>query len=159
MDIDLSVPAAHNITAANTNVRSDCPWRDLDNMLRSAGLRPTRQRLTLGWLMFGKGDRHFTAEMLYAEANTTDVNVSLATVYNTLNQFTEAGMLKRVSVDGTRAYFDTDVSSHSHFFLEEQGILIDVAEQPADMVDGVVVPEGFDLIRTEIVIRLRRKVS
>ncbi|MGN6114922.1 MAG: Fur family transcriptional regulator, partial [Nitrobacter sp.] len=78
-----------------------CPWHDVNEMLQSVGLRPTRQRMALGWLLFGKGARHLTAEMLYEEATLAKVPVSLATVYNTLNQLTDAGLLRQVSVDGT----------------------------------------------------------
>ena len=77
-----------------------CPWHDVNEMLQAAGLRPTRQRMALGWLLFGKGARHLTAEMLYEEATLAKVPVSLATVYNTLNQLTDAGLLRQVSVDG-----------------------------------------------------------
>lgn len=86
-----------------------CPWHDVNEMLQSVGLRPTRQRMALGWLLFGKGDRHLTAEMLYEEASQAKVPVSLATVYNTLNQLTDVGLLRQVSVDGTKTYFDTNV--------------------------------------------------
>ena len=79
-------------------------------MLRQVGLRPTRQRMALGWILFAKGDRHLTAEMLYEEATKAKVPVSLATVYNTLHQFTEVGLLRQVAVDGSKTYFDTNVS-------------------------------------------------
>ena len=78
-------------------------------MLRQVGLRPTRQRMALGWILFGKGDRHLTAEMLYEEASRAKVPVSLATVYNTLHQFTDVGLLRQVAVDGSKTYFDTNV--------------------------------------------------
>src|SRR5678816_4093180 len=87
-----------------------CPWHDVKEMLRSVGLRPTRQRMALGWLLFGKGDRHLSAEMLYEEATKAKVPVSLATVYNTLHQFTDVGLLRQVAVDGSKTYFDTNVS-------------------------------------------------
>src|SRR6202021_3764136 len=94
-----------------------CPWHDGNEMLQAAGLRPTRQRMALGWLLFGKGARHLTAEMLYEEATLAKVPVSLATVYNTLNQLTDAGLLRQVSVDGTKTYFDTNVPAPHHFYL------------------------------------------
>ncbi len=81
-------------------------------------MRPTRQRMALGWILFGKGDRHLTAEMLYEEATHAKVPVSLATVYNTLHQFTEVGLLRQVAVDGSKTYFDTNASAHHHFFVE-----------------------------------------
>src|SRR5262245_42683983 len=79
-----------------------CPWHDVKAMLREVGLRPTRQRMALGWILFGKGDRHLTAEMLYEEATRAKVPVSLATIYNTLHQFTEVGLLRQVAVDGSK---------------------------------------------------------
>src|SRR5271155_2797174 len=86
-------------------VRADlngCPWHDVKAKLRDVGLRPTRQRMALGWILFAKGDRHVTAEMLYEEATRAKVPVSLATVYNTLHQFTEVGLLRQVAVDGSK---------------------------------------------------------
>src|SRR5215470_8957241 len=81
-----------------------CPWHDVKAMLREVGLRPTRQRMALGWILFAKGDRHITAEMLYEEARKAKVPVSLATVYNTLHQFTDVGLLRQVAVDGSKTY-------------------------------------------------------
>src|SRR5512135_3401885 len=105
-----------------------CPWHDVNEMLQAAGLRPTRQRMALGWLLFGKGARHLTAEMLYEEATLAKVPVSLATVYNTLNQLTDAGLLRQVSVDGTKTYFDTNVTAHHHFYLENNHELVDIPD-------------------------------
>ena len=95
-------------------------------MLRDVGLRPTRQRMALGWILFAKGDRHITAEMLYEEASKAKVPVSLATVYNTLHQFTDVGLLRQVAVDGSKTYFDTNVSQHHHFFVEGENDLLDI---------------------------------
>ena len=103
-------------------------------MLRDVGLRPTRQRMALGWLLFGKGDRHVTAEMLYEEATKAKVPVSLATVYNTLHQFTDVGLLRQVAVDGSKTYFDTNDSQHHHFFVEGDNALLDIPD--ADVVVG-----------------------
>ena len=101
-------------------------------MLRQVGLRPTRQRMALGWLLFGKGDRHLTAEMLYEEATRAKVPVSLATIYNTLHQFTEVGLLRQVAVDGSKAYFDTNASAHHHFFIEGADELVDIPVRRRD---------------------------
>src|SRR5712692_3296124 len=87
--------------------RNGCPWHDVLALLRGVKLRPTRQRMALGWLLFAKGDRHLTAEMLHEDALRARFPVSLATVYNTLNQFTETGLLREVAVDGSKTYFDT----------------------------------------------------
>src|SRR5258708_7549668 len=95
-----------------------CPWHDVKSVLGDVGRRRTRQRMALGWILFGKGDGHITAEMLYEEASKAKVPVSLATVYNTLHQFTDVGLLRQVAVDGSKTYFDTNVSQHHHFFIE-----------------------------------------
>ena len=94
--------------------------------LRQAGLRPTRQRVELAGLLFRDHDRHVTAESLHDEVTEAGVKVSLATVYNTLHQFTEAGLLRQVIVDAARSYFDTNTGDHQHFFLEKEGLLIDI---------------------------------
>jgi len=134
-----------------------CPWRDVKSMLRDVGLRPTRQRMALGWMLFGKGDRHVTAEILYEEATKAKVPVSLATIYNTLHQFTDVGLLRQVAVDGSKTYFDTNVSQHHHFFVEGENDLLDIPD--ADVVVGrtPVPPEGYEVARIDVVVRLRRK--
>src|SRR5215213_8549319 len=134
-----------------------CPWHDVKALLRQVGLRPTRQRMALGWILFGKGDRHLTAEMLYEEATRARVPVSLATVYNALHQFTEVGLLRQVAVDGSKTYFDTNTSMHHHFFVEGENALVDIPG--ADDIVGKMpkAPEGYDIARIDVVVRLRRK--
>jgi Fur family transcriptional regulator, iron response regulator len=122
--------------------------------LRRAGLRPTRQRIALGSLLFGGDDRHVSAEMLHAEALAQGEHVSLATVYNTLHQFTGAGLLRELAIDGGKAYFDTNTSNHNHFFIEEHGKLMDI---PGDSirVDGLPEPpEGMRVSHIDVVVRL-----
>jgi Fur family iron response transcriptional regulator len=136
-----------------------CPWHDVKAMLRSVGLRPTRQRMALGWLLFGKGDRHLSAEMLYEEATRAKVPVSLATIYNTLHQFTEAGLLRQIGVDGSKAYFDTNVSEHHHFFLEDADAIIDIPNADVTFGKPPSAPEGYEIARVDVVVRLRRKGS
>lgn len=133
-----------------------CPWHDVNEMLQSVGLRPTRQRMALGWLLFGRGDRHLTAEMLYEEAIQAKVPVSLATVYNTLNQLTEAGLLRPVSVDGTKTYFDTNISDHHHFYLEGNHELVDIPDPHLVLQKVPEVPEGYEIARIDMVVRLRK---
>ena len=144
-------------TAADRSEFTGCPWHDVKAMLRQVGLRPTRQRMALGWLLFGKGDRHLTAEMLYEEATRAKVPVSLATIYNTLHQFTEVGLLRQLAVDGSKAYFDTNTTTHHHFFIEGRDELVDISA--ADVVVGKTpaAPEGFEIARVDVVVRLRRK--
>ena len=96
------------------------PFTGAVDRLTAAGLRPTRQRLGLARLLFEGGNRHITAEQLHREATDGGVKVSLATVYNTLHQFTNAGLLREIMVDSNRCYFDTNVSEHHHFFYEDK---------------------------------------
>jgi Fur family iron response transcriptional regulator len=134
-----------------------CPWHDVNEMLQSVGLRPTRQRMALGWLLFGKGERHLTAEMLYEEAMIAKVPVSLATVYNTLNQLTDAGLLRQVSVDGAKTYFDTNVSTHHHFYVEDSHELVDIPDPNLALQQMPETPEGYEIARIDMVVRLRKK--
>ena len=134
-----------------------CPWHDVRAMLRKVGLRPTRQRMELGWLLFSKGDRHLTAEMLFEEASNARVPVSLATVYNTLNQFTDVGLLRQVAVDGSKTYFDTNTSDHHHFFVEGQNALVDIPSASVSIGDLPQVLDGYEVARVDVVVRLKRK--
>ena len=134
-----------------------CGWRDVKTLLREAGLRPTQQRLALGWMLFSRGDRHLTAEMLYEEAIKAKVPVSLATIYNTLHLFTGAGLLRQVAVDGSKTYFDTNVSHHHHFFIENENDLVDIPDSEVVVGKTPTPPEGYEVVRVDIVVRLRRK--
>jgi Fur family iron response transcriptional regulator len=131
----------------------------LRETLRGAGLRPTRQRVALGWLLFGRGHRHVTAERLYDEAASTRVLLSLATVYNTLHQFTEAGLLREIAVDGAKTWFDTNTTPHHHFLIEgEVNELVDI---PGDLVEIArlpSLPNGMELVDVDVVVRIRRKL-
>jgi Fur family iron response transcriptional regulator len=142
---------------APTAFRRGCPLSDLRDKLRRVGLRPTRQRVSLGWLLFGKGDRHVTAEVLYDEARKARVPVSLATVYNTLHQFTEAGLLRQLAVDGAKAYFDTNPTEHHHFFIEGEDELFDLPAEGVTVGDLPAPPEGMEVAGVEVIVRLRRK--
>jgi Fur family transcriptional regulator, iron response regulator len=133
-----------------------CPWHDVKAMLREVGLRPTRQRMALGWILFAKGDRHLTAEMLYEEATKAKVPVSLATVYNALHQFTEAGLLRQVAVDGSKTYFDTNASDHQHFFVEGDNELVDIPGADVIVDKMPVAPEGYEIARIDVVVRLKK---
>jgi Fur family iron response transcriptional regulator len=134
-----------------------CPWQDVRTMLRKVGLRPTRQRMELGWLLFSKGDRHLTAEMLFEEASKARVPVSLATVYNTLNQFTDVGLLRQVAVDGSKTYYDTNETDHHHFFVEGENALVDIPSAKVTLDGMPNALEGYEIARVEVVVRLKRK--
>ncbi len=124
------------------------------NRLRIAGLRPTRQRISLATMLFSGPERHISAEELHEEAVEAKVPVSLATVYNTLNQFTEAGLLREVAIDGTKSYFDTNTSNHYHFYLESEGRLIDIDSNDLKVVGLPEAPEGTKVNRIDVVVRL-----
>ena len=130
------------------------PYSKALQRLQQANLRPTRQRLALGRLLFDGADRHVTAEQLHAEAMQARVSVSLATVYNTLNQFTRAGLLREVVVEPGRSYFDTNTDDHHRFFHEETGRLTDI-EGAALTVAGLPEPSaGAKVARVDVVVRL-----
>lgn len=122
--------------------------------LRAAGLRPTRQRVALAHLLFKNGDRHVTAEDLHEEAVGIRFPVSLATVYNTLNQFTTAGLLREVAIDGTKTYFDTNTSNHYHFYLEDEGRLIDIPDNDLRVVGLPEAPDGTSVSGIDVIVRL-----
>lgn len=128
----------------------------LTAVLRMAGLRPTRQRVALAELLFGGPHRHVSAEALHEEAGTAGVSVSLATIYNTLHRFREAGLLREVTVDAARSYFDTDTSDHYHFFVEDEQRVIDIP-QSAITIDGLPeAPEGMEVTHVDVVVRVRK---
>jgi Fur family iron response transcriptional regulator len=130
--------------------------KPVHEMLVEAGLRPTRQRIALGDLLFRGGDRHVTAERLFDEAVAARLSVSLATVYNTLHQFTDAGLLREIAVDGARVYFDTNVKDHHHFLVEEDGELHDIPGSHVMVTNLPTPPGGLRIDRVDVVVRLRR---
>lgn len=125
--------------------------------LRHFGLRPTRQRVSLARLLFSLGDRHVTAEELHDDAVRAKVPVSLATVYNTLNQFTRAGLLREVAVEGAKTYFDTNTSNHYHFFVESTGTLLDIEGPDLQVVGLPAAPDGMAISRIDVIIRVSEK--
>lgn len=144
--------------SVNRPLSPDLPERrkPVHEMLVEAGLRPTRQRIALGELLFRGGDRHVTAERLFDEAVAARLSVSLATVYNTLHQFTDAGLLREIAVDGARVYFDTNVKDHHHFLVEEDGELHDIPGSNVAVVNLPTPPGGLRIDRVDVVVRLRR---
>lgn len=131
--------------------------QQLVEKLRDAGLRPTRQRIALCQLLFGAGNRHVTAELLHAEASAAGQAISLATVYNALRQFEQAGLLRELAIDGVRSYFDTNTHDHSHFFIEDDGALVDIPSHEIKVEGVPAPPEGMEVSHVDVVVRLRRK--
>ena len=129
------------------------PYAQVLEQLRGAGLRPTRQRLALAKMLFENGPRHVTAETLHGEAQEASVRVSLATVYNTLHQFTDAGLLREIVEDTARSYFDTTTHEHGHFYHEASGELTDIDDQ-VQLVQVPSAPAGKKIAGVDVVIRL-----
>jgi Fur family iron response transcriptional regulator len=130
------------------------PYSNALERLRRVGLRPTRQRLALARLLFDQDNRHVTAEQLHGEACAASVRVSLATVYNTLHQFTSAGLLNEVVVEPGRSYFDTNVDDHHHFFFEDSGRLQDIPGNTVLVSEMPEAPSGTAIRRVDVIIRL-----
>jgi Fur family iron response transcriptional regulator len=124
--------------------------------LRGVGLRPTRQRVELASLLFKGQDQHVTAESLHEEVSGLGLKISLATVYNTLHQFTHAGLLRQVVVDAARGYFDTNTGDHQHFFLEDEGTLIDIPGEEIIVAGVPHPPAGMTVDRVDVVVRVKR---
>lgn len=131
------------------------PYAPALERLRMAKLRPTRQRLALARLLFDRGHRHVSAEQLHGEALAANVRVSLATIYNTLHQFTALGLLREVVVEPGRSHFDTNVSDHHHFFFEKDGRLEDIPGDRVHLATLPQAPQGTHVHRVDVIVRLR----
>ncbi len=136
-------------------MNNERPYAEALSRLRTASLRPTRQRLALCKLLFDAGDRHVTAEALHSEALAADVRVSLATIYNTLHQFTEAGLLREVVVESGKTYFDTNTSDHHHFYVEDECRLVDIDGGQVKVQGLPDAPAGAEISRVDVVVRVR----
>jgi Fur family iron response transcriptional regulator len=158
--------AAEPFGAAETEVAAEPIWpateenplyHDGIELLRRAGLRPTRQRLMLGELLFSNGGSHVTADMVYTAAVAANMQISRATVYNTLNQFTDAGLLRQIGVDGSKSFFDTNPTNHHHFFVDQEDRLFDVPE-PGVAIATLPRPlPGYEIAGVDVIVHLRRK--
>ena len=154
-EIEASAPKT---VADQDNDAAEHPdMRDYEAMFRDVGLRPTQQRTALARLLFSQGDRHFTAEMVYNEATQSSLQVSLATVYNTLNLFARLGLLREIGVDGSTTYFDTRIGEHHHFFIEGNGEIRDISTTEVRIGRMASIPEGYEISRVDLMIRLRKR--
>jgi Fur family transcriptional regulator, iron response regulator len=151
---DESSGSAEFIGAPEWDETFQADWAD---MLREAGLKLTRQRLVLGQLLFAKGGRHVTAEMLHAEATEARMQISLGTIYNTLNQFRDAGLLRQIGVGGMKSFFDTNPTCHHHFFVAQEDRMFDVPGQGVVMGKIPQPPAGFEIAGIDVMVHLRRK--
>jgi Fur family transcriptional regulator, iron response regulator len=133
------------------------PTKRASTWLEGAGLRPTRQRLALATLMVGDGrDRHVTAETLHASSRASGTQVSLATVYNTLRAFSEAGLVNEIAMDGNKSYFDTRIDDHPHYYWEESGELTDAPKEQLKFESLPQIPQGMEITKVDVVIRMRK---
>lgn len=144
-----AAPAARPVEGAG------CSFRNVRDRLHAAGLRPTRQRMALGWLLFGKGDRHVTAECLYEEARDAKTALSLATVYNTLRQFSEAGLLREIAVYGSRTWYDTNIGPHFHFYVEGKDELLDIPDEQMAVLKLPSAPQGMEILSADVIVRVK----
>ncbi len=145
-------------TTPHSQIPADTPARRGADWLGSVGLRPTRQRVVLATLLVGDGqDRHVTAESLFEAASRSGHRVSLATVYNTLAAFCEAGLMREITVDGSKSYFDTDMTDHPHFYWEDEARLTDAPASELQITRLPKAPEGAEISKVDVVIRLRRR--
>lgn len=134
------------------------PYSRVVQKLREVGLRPTRQRLALAKILFEGPNRHVTAEILYEETEQANINISRATIYNTLHQFTDVGLLREVVVDSGRTYFDTNMSDHHHYFMEKEGCLEDIPEGMINIDRLPDVPAGKKFSRVEVIIHVAEDI-
>lgn len=134
-----------------------CRTSAIAQMLRGSGLRPTRQRLSLAQLLFSKGHRHISAELLHEEVRGSGLKVSLATIYNTLHQFTESGLLRAISVDSNRTYFDTNTGDHHHFYYEESETVVDMPSGFVTVDNLPDAPDGMEISRVDVIVRVKKR--
>ncbi len=147
----------NNMTGRKPDNQKQRPFAPIIDRLRNAGLRPTRQRLALARLLLEHGQRHITAESLHEEALREGIKVSLATVYNSLHQFTEAGLLHEVVVDPGKSYFDTNTSEHHHFYCPETGEISDIPGNAITLPELPSAPDGYSVGHVDVIIRLKKQ--
>ncbi len=159
---DISSPASSDVSSeAPTALPAELAvgGRHGRALMEQLGLRATRQRLGLAKLLFGGGHRHLTADALAAEARAAKMPASLATIYNVLNLFADVGLVRALPIEGTKTVFDTNTTDHAHFYYEETSRVEDIPGAFAGMAAAIDAPEGYEVVRVDVVVRLRRKGS
>ena len=142
-------------TAARPAAGAGCSFGNVRERLQRAGLRPTRQRIAIGWLLFGKGDRHVTAEKLFDEVRAGKVHMSLATVYNTLHQFSEAGLLREIALYGSTVWYDTNTGPHYHFYIADRDELVDIPDALVGSLALPPAPDGMEILGVDMIVRVK----
>ncbi len=147
----------HPQSSSPSTVQSDGVSRDAAvDVLKRLGLRLTTQRLALCDLLFQGPHRHLTADELYREAQAAKIPMSLGTIYNTLNQFSDAGLIRRISISADCTYFDTDVSGHQHYYIEAEDRVSDIPLKVVKVEDLPPPPEGYRVTKVDVVVHLER---
>ena len=129
-------------------------YNKVSRKLNEHNIRPTKQRMTLAKLLFEKGKRHISAEELYSEVKEDHRKISLATVYNTLKQFTKLGLVKEVVVDQNKSHYCTNTQSHYHLYIEDEGKIIDIPTKNIDL-NIASMPACLNLHNIDVIVRIR----
>lgn len=130
------------------------PARDL---LAASGLKATRQRVALIELLFGQGGRHVSVESLHDELIRSGAPGSISSIYRSLKGFSEIGLLRRIPIYGSTAYFDTQLGHHHHFYAVNEDRLIDVSARDISVCDIPSPPDGYELVSVDVLLRIRRR--
>ncbi len=129
------------------------------HILKMAGLRTTKQRLALVSLLFGGEHRHFTAEMIYEEALNARLDISLATIYNSLHHFVNRGLLRELHLNNQQSWFDTNTHSHFHYYDDQKNEVFDVPHTDTEQIkDLIAIPKGYTIKDLDVVVHLKREV-
>jgi Fur family transcriptional regulator, iron response regulator len=129
--------------------------RFIRRKLESAGVMPTRQRVDLGRTIFGAGDRHFTAEMIYQETRSIRFAPTRGTIYNTLNEFARRGLLREIALYDAKVWYDTKTGPHFHFYFEDTDELSDIPDYELPEIE-ISPPEGMRVAAIDVIVRLKR---
>jgi Fur family transcriptional regulator, iron response regulator len=126
--------------------------------LRHLGVKPSRPRIALAKILFGKGERHISAEMLFEEARDAHLEVSLATVYNVLRDFTDAGLLRHLTI-ASKSYYDTNSELHHHFYFEESESLEDIPVGYLQIERIPAAGRDYEITAIDVIVRVRRTID
>ena len=122
--------------------------------LEKNGIRATKQRRVLAKLIFDKGKRHISAENLFDEVKKDERKISMATIYNTLKQFTNLGLIREIVVDQNKSLYCNNNQSHYHLYIEDEGKVIDIPTQNIDL-DIPSIPACLKLHDIDVIVRVR----
>tara|TARA_B100000700_G_C14937676_1_gene805186 strand:- start:223 stop:669 length:447 start_codon:yes stop_codon:yes gene_type:complete len=130
------------------------PYNNAINVLEKNGIRATKQRRVLAKLIFDKGKRHISAENLFDEVKKDDRKISMATVYNTLKQFTNLGLIKEIVVDQNKSLYCNNNQSHYHLYIEDESKVIDIPTKNIDL-NIPSIPACLQLHNIDVIVRIR----